>query len=43
MDCFASALVEDEELKKLLMSWYWAGYYTATYQAKQKQDQQNSQ
>jgi hypothetical protein len=33
-------LVEDDELKKLLMSWYWAGYYTANYQAKQQAQQQ---
>ncbi|EGZ70636.1 hypothetical protein NEUTE2DRAFT_67043 [Neurospora tetrasperma FGSC 2509] len=28
--------VQDEELKKLLMSWYYAGYYTGLYEGKQK-------
>ncbi|KAK4175424.1 hypothetical protein QBC36DRAFT_331492 [Triangularia setosa] len=36
--------VQDEELKKLLMSWYYAGYYTGLYEGKQqglKQAQQD--
>ncbi|KAL2264139.1 hypothetical protein VTK26DRAFT_1660 [Humicola hyalothermophila] len=28
--------VQDEELKKLLMSWYYAGYYTGLYEGKQQ-------
>ncbi|KAK3397220.1 hypothetical protein B0T20DRAFT_252231 [Sordaria brevicollis] len=37
--------VQDEELKKLLMSWYYAGYYTGLYEGKQKalQEQQQAQ
>ena len=33
-------LVQDEGLKKLLMSWYYAGYYTGFYEGQQQQ--QNS-
>lgn len=29
--------VEDETLKKVLMSWYYAGYYTGLYQGQQEQ------
>ncbi|GAB1312999.1 hypothetical protein MFIFM68171_03209 [Madurella fahalii] len=32
--------VQDEELKKLLMSWYYAGYYTGLYEGKQQGLQQ---
>ncbi|KAJ0124898.1 hypothetical protein J7T55_006241 [Diaporthe amygdali] len=33
--------VQDEGLKRLLMSWYYAGYYTGLYEGKQaRQDQQ---
>ncbi|KAF4971723.1 hypothetical protein FSARC_1522 [Fusarium sarcochroum] len=32
--------VQDEGLKKLLMSWYYAGYYTGLYEG-QQQPQQN--
>ncbi|KAM0444145.1 hypothetical protein ACHAQK_002900 [Fusarium lateritium] len=32
--------VQDESLKKLLMSWYYAGYYTGLYEG-QQQNQQN--
>ena len=28
--------VQDEGLKKLLMSWYYAGYYTGLYEGEQK-------
>lgn len=30
------AIVRDENLKKLLMSWYYAGYYTGLYEGQQK-------
>ncbi|KAH7241644.1 hypothetical protein BKA59DRAFT_456227 [Fusarium tricinctum] len=33
--------VQDENLKKLLMSWYYAGYYTGLYEGSQQQTQQN--
>ncbi|KAJ6788667.1 hypothetical protein PWT90_04976 [Aphanocladium album] len=32
--------VKDENLKKLLMSWYYAGYYTGLYEGQQQQQQQ---
>ncbi|KAJ0163771.1 hypothetical protein CTA2_2438 [Colletotrichum tanaceti] len=32
--------VQDEGLKKLLMSWYYAGYYTGLYEGQQQQQQQ---
>lgn len=35
--------VQDEELKKLLMSWYYAGYYTGLYEGKQKALQEQAQ
>ncbi|KAK4135568.1 hypothetical protein BT67DRAFT_376532 [Trichocladium antarcticum] len=35
--------VQDEELKKLLMSWYYAGYYTGLYEGKQQGLQQAEQ
>ncbi|CCC07401.1 unnamed protein product [Sordaria macrospora k-hell] len=35
--------VQDEELKKLLMSWYYAGYYTGLYEGKQKALQEHAQ
>ena len=28
--------VQDEGLKKLLMSWYYAGYYTGLYEGQQQ-------
>ncbi|KAK1754573.1 hypothetical protein QBC47DRAFT_361624 [Echria macrotheca] len=31
--------VQDEDLKRLLMSWYYAGYYTGLYEGKQKAQQ----
>ncbi|WQF81587.1 Putative survival motor neuron protein oligomerization [Colletotrichum destructivum] len=31
--------VQDEGLKKLLMSWYYAGYYTGLYEGQQQQQQ----
>jgi hypothetical protein len=30
-------VVKDEALKSLMMSWYWAGYYTGLYEGQQKQ------
>ncbi|KAK3343777.1 hypothetical protein B0T25DRAFT_307016 [Lasiosphaeria hispida] len=33
-------LVHDEDMKKLLMSWYYAGYYTGLYEGKQQGIQQ---
>ncbi|OIW27566.1 hypothetical protein CONLIGDRAFT_438663 [Coniochaeta ligniaria NRRL 30616] len=35
--------VQDEGLKKLLMSWYYAGYYTGLYEGQQQQAKQQSQ
>ncbi|KAK1958813.1 hypothetical protein LY78DRAFT_707401 [Colletotrichum sublineola] len=32
--------VQDEGLKRLLMSWYYAGYYTGLYEGQQQQQQQ---
>ncbi|KAH6621314.1 hypothetical protein B0J18DRAFT_432159 [Chaetomium sp. MPI-SDFR-AT-0129] len=32
--------IQDEELKKLLMSWYYAGYYTGLFEGKQQGNQQ---
>ncbi|OAQ99105.1 hypothetical protein LLEC1_03958 [Akanthomyces lecanii] len=32
--------MRDENLKKLLMSWYYAGYYTGLYEGQQQQPQQ---
>jgi hypothetical protein len=34
------AAVEDDGLKKLLMSWYYAGYYTGLYEGQQAKQQQ---
>ncbi|ROV95762.1 hypothetical protein VPNG_08762 [Cytospora leucostoma] len=34
--------MQDEGLKRLLMSWYYAGYYTGLYEGKQQQQQQQS-
>lgn len=28
--------VQDEELKNLMMAWYYAGYYTGLYQGQQQ-------
>ncbi|OAA73882.1 SMN family protein Smn1 [Cordyceps fumosorosea ARSEF 2679] len=35
--------VRDENLKKLLMSWYYAGYYTGLYEGQQQQAPQQQQ
>ncbi|KAL2759854.1 hypothetical protein ACRALDRAFT_1079189 [Sodiomyces alcalophilus JCM 7366] len=35
--------VRDEGLKRLLMSWYYAGYYTGLYEGQQQQQQQPPQ
>lgn len=35
--------IQDEGLKKLLMSWYYAGYYTGLYEGQQQQGKQQSQ
>ncbi|KAK7977553.1 hypothetical protein PG996_003607 [Apiospora saccharicola] len=32
--------VQDEGLKKLMMSWYYAGYYTGLYEGQKQQSQQ---
>lgn len=32
--------MRDEGLKKLLMSWYYAGYYTGLYEGQKQQPQQ---
>ncbi|KAG6004808.1 hypothetical protein E4U21_000764 [Claviceps maximensis] len=34
--------IRDEGLKKLLMSWYYAGYYTGLYEGQQQQGQRPS-
>jgi hypothetical protein len=34
-----SLLGQDEGLKNLMMSWYYAGYYTAQYEAQQRKNQ----
>ncbi|KAG6016832.1 hypothetical protein E4U54_000386 [Claviceps lovelessii] len=34
--------IRDDGLKKLLMSWYYAGYYTGLYEGQQQQDQRRS-
>ena len=31
---------QDEALKNLMMSWYWAGYYTGLYEGQQGQGKQ---
>ncbi|KAK8094526.1 hypothetical protein PG997_001211 [Apiospora hydei] len=33
--------VQDEGLKKLMMSWYYAGYYTGLYEGQKQQSQQH--
>ncbi|KAF4342979.1 Survival motor neuron 1 [Fusarium beomiforme] len=33
--------VQDESLKKLLMSWYYAGYYTGLYEGQHQAQQKN--
>ncbi|KAH0490071.1 hypothetical protein TgHK011_001555 [Trichoderma gracile] len=35
--------VRDENLKKLLMSWYYAGYYTGLFEGQQQAQQQSQQ
>ncbi|KAK8087002.1 hypothetical protein PG994_001976 [Apiospora phragmitis] len=35
-----TAPVQDEGLKKLMMSWYYAGYYTGLYEGQKQQSQQ---
>lgn len=32
-----SCAVKDESLKNLMMSWYYAGYYTGMYEGQQQQ------
>lgn len=32
-----SCAVKDEALRNLMMSWYYAGYYTGLYEGQQKQ------
>ena len=32
-----SCAVKDEALKNLMMSWYYAGYYTGLYEGQQQQ------
>lgn len=32
--------VRDDNLKKLLMSWYYAGYYTGLFEGQQQAQQQ---
>lgn len=32
----AFGLVQDENVKNLMMSWYYAGYYTGLYEGQQK-------
>jgi len=34
------APVQDEGLKKLMMSWYYAGYYTGLHEGQKQQPQQ---
>jgi hypothetical protein len=35
-------LVQDENLKNLMMSWYFAGYYTGLYEGRQQANQPKS-
>ena len=35
------SVVEDEGLKNLMMSWYFAGYYTGLYEGQQKREKRN--
>ncbi|KAJ5113512.1 hypothetical protein N7456_002046 [Penicillium angulare] len=35
------AQVQDENLKRLMMSWYYAGYYTGLYEGQQQGNQSN--
>ncbi|KAJ9141978.1 hypothetical protein NKR23_g7555 [Pleurostoma richardsiae] len=35
--------IRDEGMKRLLMSWYYAGYYTGLYEGQQKQERQHHQ
>ncbi|CAF3649421.1 unnamed protein product [Fusarium graminearum] len=37
-----TVLVQDESLKKLLMSWYYAGYYTGLYEGEQQAQQKHA-
>lgn len=37
--CANTLLVHDEALKNLMMSWYFAGYYTGLYEGKQQATQ----
>jgi hypothetical protein len=34
-----SSIVQDENLKRLMMSWYFAGYYTGLYEGQQQANQ----
>lgn len=38
-DC--PGIVQDEGLKNLMMSWYFAGYYTGLYEGQQRANQDN--
>ncbi|KAJ5320430.1 hypothetical protein N7508_000713 [Penicillium antarcticum] len=38
----AMANVQDEALKNLMMSWYYAGYYTGVYEGQQKATREKS-
>ncbi|CZS82672.1 unnamed protein product [Fusarium graminearum] len=38
----ASVHLQDESLKKLLMSWYYAGYYTGLYEGEQQAQQKHA-
>ena len=37
MTVLTSCAVKDEALKNLMMSWYYAGYYTGLYEGQQQQ------
>lgn len=41
--CVILFAVQDEGLKRLLMSWYYAGYYTGLYEGQQQERQQQQQ
>ncbi|KAK0740213.1 hypothetical protein B0T18DRAFT_331813 [Schizothecium vesticola] len=41
-EMLTSSAVQDEGLKRLLMSWYYAGYYTGLYEGKQQAEQQQT-
>lgn len=40
LPCFSGkTTVQDESLKKLLMAWYYAGYYTGLFEGQRQADQ----